>query len=125
MTQLPTTLAELQKLIEAANAKIAQIEAEDPMRKAIRAYEQATGLMEHDAEIEAGLRAAYPHLKAAMEADDGWIAVYGTPPETGEQRLRVRFRDGTTSTSAYRAIEWSWLIDARPDDIVAYKVVTP
>lgn len=126
MTQLPNTPDKLRQLIEQAQAELERLESRPVPWEAIRAYRGLCNSTDSGEAIERGLRAAYPHLKAAWESD-GWIDWAGgnTPPVDDHQVVRVKLRDGGMSRG--RAGDYAWFQDGPEHwqgncDIVAYRV---
>ncbi len=72
MTDTAARLQELQETICLAQAEIEALQAllANPLQQAINAYRKPSRSLDSDEEIEAGLRAAWPHLKEAMEGDE-------------------------------------------------------
>jgi hypothetical protein len=129
VTQLPNTPDKLRQLIEQAQAELERLESRPVPWEAIYAYQRATaailGVYDSVECVERGLRAAYPHLKAAWEGSD-WIDwAGGECPVDDRQLVRVKFRDGSASCS--RASHYEWFHDGPEhldggSDIVAYRV---
>ena len=126
MTQLPNTPDKLRQLIEQAQAELERLERRPVPCEALRAYRGLCNSTDSGAAIERGLRAAYPHLKAAWESD-GWIDwAGGACPVDEHQVVRVELRDGSASRGFAGDYVWShdgpehWQGNC---DIVAYCVV--
>ena len=125
MTDINTRLQELQDTIKRAEAELAALHA-SPMQQAIDAYRVPSCSADSNKEIEAGLRAAWPYLKAAMENDGDWIPwTGGECPVPSETRVQVRLRDDVSYTEP--ADDLAWYHDGPnslqgSSDIVAYRV---
>ncbi len=122
MTDITTRLQELQETIRRAQAEIDDLR-KTPMQKAVEAFCNSTDAMIDltDEEIAAGLRAAWPHLKAVM-ANDDWIPWSGGAcPVPKDVHVNLRLRSGTTTCGA-RAGGAIWKHTGVRYDIVAYKV---
>jgi hypothetical protein len=128
MTKLPTTLPELQALAQRVQEEIERLPNPPKLvpAEALHAFKTHLGPFTnaHNADIERGLRAAYPLLKAAWEpADDGWIDWHGGEcPVPFTARVDYALRGGDRYDSeAVRGLRWNHLGDRY--DIVAYRIV--
>jgi hypothetical protein len=127
VTDITTRLQELQETIRRAQAEIDDLR-KTPMQKAVDAFESGVPVVHDLSEnsIEAGLRAAWPHLKAAM--DDDWIPWSGGEcPVDPDTKVRARLRSGSEYAYGERAGSYAWYHDGPHHrggycDIVAYKV---
>lgn len=127
MTKLPTTIPELQALAERVQDEIERLKNPPKLvpAEALHAFKAHIGPFTNaqNAEIERGLRAAYPFMKAAWEpADDGWIVWAGGEcpvPMTGRVDYLLRGGDRYDSEAA-RSLRWGHT--GSLSDIVAYRI---
>lgn len=133
MTDTTARLQELHDIIDRAEAEIQAIHA-GPMQKAIDAYRSRTKTDDSLFEIEAGLRVAYPHLKASMEAKSDWIDWRGGPrPVPGDTEVEVICRYGARQIGRADAFLWAHIYDRIDSgyyvtghhhaDIISYRIV--